>query len=126
MVQLETIKDPTDLLVSFNFSQKTPKSKCSSCVGCIGHIMAGSGLQEVLELVYAKKAIGHMLTGKAVARAVRGHFLVDAALNTLLVCITFNFPLPVDTRVYDAVQTTDEPTGKEERQEIPTLGILLF
>ena len=32
MVQLKTIKDPTDLLVSFNFSQKTPKSKCSSCV----------------------------------------------------------------------------------------------
>jgi len=52
--------------------------------GCIGHIMLGSGLQEVLQLVYAKNAIGHMLTGKAVARAVRGHFLVDAALNTLL------------------------------------------
>ena len=88
--------------------------------------MAASGLQEVLELVYAKKAVGHMLTGKAVARAFRGHFLVDATLNTLLVCITFNIPLPVDTRVYDAVQTTDEPTGKEERQEIPTLGIFLF
>ena len=29
MVQLKTIKDPTDLLVSFNFSQKTPKSKYS-------------------------------------------------------------------------------------------------
>lgn len=56
-----------------------------SFLACIGHIMAGSGLQEVLELVYAKNAVGHMLTGKAVARAVRGHFLVDAALNTLLV-----------------------------------------
>ena len=32
MVQLKSIKDPTDLLASFNFSQKTPKSKCSSCV----------------------------------------------------------------------------------------------
>ena len=31
MVQLKTIKDQTDLLVSFNFPQKTPKSKCSSC-----------------------------------------------------------------------------------------------
>ena len=53
-----------------------------SFLGCIGHIMAGSGLQEVLELVFAKNAVGHMLTGKAVARAARGHFLVDAALNT--------------------------------------------
>lgn len=48
-----------------------------SFLGCIGHIMAGSGLQEVLELVYAKNAIGYMLTGKAVARAITGHFLVD-------------------------------------------------
>ena len=31
MVQLKTMKDITDLLVSFNFPQKTPKSKCSSC-----------------------------------------------------------------------------------------------
>ena len=91
-----------------------------SFLGCIGHIMAGSGLQEVLELVYAKNAVGHMLTGKAVARAVRCHFLVDAALNTLLVCNTFNIPLPVDTTVYDAVQTINEPTGTEEQQEIPT------
>lgn len=50
-----------------------------SFLGCIGYIMAGSGLQEVLKLVYAKNAVGHMLTGKAVARAIRGHFLVDAA-----------------------------------------------
>ena len=35
-------------------------------------------------------------------------------------CNTFNIPLPVDTRLYDAVQTTDEPTGMEEQQEIPT------
>ena len=47
-----------------------------SFLGCIGHIMAGSGLQEVLELVHAKNAIGYMLTDKAVARAVTGHFLV--------------------------------------------------
>ena len=65
----------------------------------------------------AKNAVGHMLTSKAVARAVRGHFLVDVALNTLLVCNTFNIPLPVNTRVYDAVQTTDETTGMEEQRD---------
>lgn len=61
-----------------------------------------------------------MLTGKAVARAVRGHFLVDAALNTLLVCNTFNIPLPINTSIDDAVQTSDEPTGTEEQQENAT------
>ena len=35
-----------------------------------------------------------MLSGKALARAVRGHFLVDSALNALLVNVTFDSPLP--------------------------------
>lgn len=41
--------------------------------------MAGSGIENVLELVYAKNVVPHILSGKAVARAIRGHFLVDAA-----------------------------------------------
>ena len=65
-----------------------------SFLGCIGHVMSGSGLKEVLELVYATNAVGHMLSGKALARAVRGHFLVDSVLNALLVNITFGSPLP--------------------------------
>ena len=53
--------------------------------------MAGSRIEDLLELVYAKNAVSHMLSGKAIARAVRSHFLVDAALNALLI----NLPLPV-------------------------------
>ena len=68
-----------------------------SFLGCIGYLMSGSGIEDLLELVYAKNAITHMLSGKAIARAVRGHFLVDAALNALLVCNTFDLPLPVNT-----------------------------
>ena len=70
-----------------------------SFLGCIGHLMAGSGLQELLELVYAKKAVIHMLSGKAVSRAIRGHFLVDGALNAMLASKTFNVPLPVKSTV---------------------------
>ena len=33
MSQLKVIKDGTELLVSFNFSLKTPKWKRSSCLG---------------------------------------------------------------------------------------------
>jgi len=35
-----------------------------SFLGCIGHIMAGSGLREALQLIYAKGAVDHMLSGK--------------------------------------------------------------
>ena len=47
--------------------------------------MRGSGLEEVLEEVYAGNTIPHMMSGKAVARSVRGHFLVQSALTTLLI-----------------------------------------
>ena len=55
-----------------------------SFLGSIGHLMAGSGLQDVLESFYASDTVVHMLSGKAIARAIRGHFMVDAVLNALI------------------------------------------
>ena len=55
-----------------------------SFLGSIGHLMAGSGLKELLELIYAPNAVDHILTGKAVSRAVRAHILLDGVLNALL------------------------------------------
>jgi hypothetical protein len=51
-----------------------------SFLGSIGSVMSGSGLEEALECCYGPNAVTHMLTGKAFARAVRGHFLTEAAL----------------------------------------------
>ena len=65
-----------------------------SFLGAIGHLMADSGLKELLEVVYASNSTQHMLTGKAVSRAVRGHMLVDAALNTILVEKAYNVTTP--------------------------------
>ena len=56
-----------------------------SFLGSIGRIMTGSGLRELLELVYAPNTVNHIMTGKAVSRAVRGYMLVDMALGSLLV-----------------------------------------
>ena len=61
---------------------------------CIGHLMAASGLQELLELIYAPNTVVHMLSGKAVALAVQGHLIVDAALKTLVLAQIFNVPVP--------------------------------
>jgi len=36
-------------------------------LGCIGHLMDSSGLQEMLESIYAPNAVVHMLSGKAIA-----------------------------------------------------------
>ena len=65
-----------------------------SFLGCIGSLMAGSGLKEILEMIYAPNSVEHILTGKAIARAVRAHLLVDAAVNTLIVSKALKVPIP--------------------------------
>lgn len=64
-----------------------------SFLGCIGHIKAGSGLQDVLEQLYASNAVRCMFSEKAVERAIRGHYLVDAILNAMLVSTSFHIDL---------------------------------
>ena len=51
-----------------------------SFMGSIGNMMAGSGLKELLEEVYAENTVPHLLSGKAYARALRAHLLVQSAL----------------------------------------------
>jgi hypothetical protein len=65
-----------------------------SFLGSIGHIMKNSGLTEVLEVVYGSNTVTHMLSGKALSRARRGHFLVNAALNIILMSGACRLPLP--------------------------------
>ena len=65
-----------------------------SFLGSIGHLMAGSGLQALLGVVFAGNAVRHMLIGNAISRAVRGHMFVDAALNTILVAKAYHIPFP--------------------------------
>jgi hypothetical protein len=56
-----------------------------SFLGSIGFFMRGSGLEEVLGVIYGPNVIEHVLSGKDYQRAIRGHFLVHAALTKLLV-----------------------------------------
>ena len=65
-----------------------------SFLGSMGSLMAGSGLKEVMSQVYAEGSVDHILSGKAVARAVRAHLLVDAALNTITTAQMLDVPVP--------------------------------
>ena len=90
-----------------------------SFIGCIGHFVAGSNLKELLEVIYASYAVDNFLTGKVISRAVRGHMLVDAALNTMLIAMAHNSPLPgTDAldRPHDGTQgaTNDPPANIAE------------
>ena len=54
-------------------------------LGAIGTLMQGTGLKDIMEVVYGQNAVQHMLTGKSVQRAFRGHLLIDRCLNNLIV-----------------------------------------
>jgi hypothetical protein len=49
-------------------------------LGAIGTLMEGSGLKRILETCYGENAVPNIMSGKAVLRALRGHFLVDQCL----------------------------------------------
>ena len=51
-----------------------------SYMGSIGSLMKASGLEESMEQIYAKNTVPHIISGKAIARALRAHFLVESAL----------------------------------------------
>ena len=55
-------------------------------MGAIGHIMRGSGLESALECIFSKSTIQHIMTGKAYARGIRAHLLIQTALVNIMLC----------------------------------------
>ena len=53
-------------------------------MGAVGHIMTGSGLEELWTTVYAKSSVCHMITGHAHSRALRAHCLTHEAVAMML------------------------------------------
>ena len=70
-------------------------------LGFMRRLTAGSGLQKLLGVVFAQNSVTHMLTGMAIARAVRGHFLADAVLNAEL----YRARVATKCKTYLSVQT---------------------
>ena len=54
-----------------------------SFLGTIGKLMAGTGLREFILQVYADGSVDQIMSGKAVARSVRTHILVDRSLYVI-------------------------------------------
>ncbi|KAK6181969.1 hypothetical protein SNE40_009744 [Patella caerulea] len=90
-----------------------------SFLGCIGNVMSASGLEELLGVVYAQNTVGHMMSGKALARAVRGHFLVDAALGAIVTAEAFHVALPGPFENHDVLENYLESDSIETQPDIP-------
>lgn len=55
-----------------------------SFIGTIGYIMAGSGLKELWNTIYAANSIEKMITEHAYSRAVGAHMLTQVCLGKLI------------------------------------------
>ncbi|XP_036361935.1 uncharacterized protein LOC118764887 [Octopus sinensis] len=51
-----------------------------SFLSSTGYLMRGTGLQEILEVIFAGNTVTHILTETAAARAIGGHLLVGSIL----------------------------------------------
>lgn len=81
-----------------------------SFLGSIGKMMAGSGIEELFEEVYAENTVTHMLTGKAYARAIRAHFLAQSALKSHIITLATEkneIPLSEIEAIYNKVMKDD-------------------
>ena len=73
-------------------------------LGIIGHLMAGTGLKELLETIYTYNAVG-----QAILIARHGHFLIDAALNALLMSESFGIQLLQEDDQDNQQDSTTDP-----------------
>lgn len=66
-----------------------------------------------------------MMSGKAVSRAVCGHMLVDAALNTVMLADDYNVPLLTkDTAEQHPVEITPEADTEPDKEVLDTQEIV--
>ena len=68
--------------------------------------MASSGQH----LICAPNGVVHMLSGKAIARAVHAHFIFDAALNAMMHGGVLNAPLPIQPDKSNSNDNAEVPT----------------
>ena len=86
--------------------------------------MVGSGLKELLEMIYAPNSVVHIMTGKANSRAVRAHLLMDGVLNALLLSKSLDIPISKASRAEPqhtdtaASESPDKVTGDNEKYQM--------
>ena len=70
--------------------------------------MKGSGIENLLQVIYASNTVDHILSGKAVSRAVRGHCIVDASLHSLLAAKVIGVTLPAENTDPDLFMESED------------------
>ena len=67
-----------------------------SFLGTVGHLMQGSGLASIFDMIYADSTVPYILNGKAVSRATRAHLISYACLVGFQVAKQFGFDIIIE------------------------------
>ena len=89
-----------------------------SFIGSIGHLMKGSG-------ICSSNAVEHMISGKTVSRALRGHFLVSSALNTKLLSSFSPEGFRLIDETEEGVQAEKYDDGNNDSEDTPDLNTVI-
>ena len=90
-----------------------------SFYGSICYIMAGSGIESLLELIFAERTVPHILSGRTFACATQAHLVTAGVLSALLIGNVFN--IDFDPNVHDenfALKFHKDINGKEELSKL--------
>ena len=88
-----------------------------SFMGSIAAVMDGSGLDEVISVVYGKNSLPNIKSGKAVSRAIRAHVLVEAALVSKLLSDIVKIVTDMENEEMHNVVDVDFDSENEENDE---------
>ena len=80
----------------------------TSFLGAIGQLIGGAGLQYLLAVIYAVKAVGYILTGNASSQAIHGHILIEAVLYAIILYKIYKVPLPFKEKEGETIRNRSE------------------
>ena len=61
--------------------------------------MNNSGLKDIIETIYGSNTIEHIISGKAISRAIQGHMIFDSFLDGMLLSKAIKMPFLEETEI---------------------------
>ena len=87
-----------------------------SFLGSIGTLMEGSGTRTALKSLYAPVTVGHMMTGKAYSRAIRGRFLSVSSLLSILMVEFWTNLEHEECKMIENIFDNEDPSTNQNRK----------
>lgn len=89
-----------------------------SFMGCVGYIMAGSGLSTILSKVYAEKTVDKILGGHTYSRSIRAFMLINTVLGNHLLKSMQESSSCLTTEEYNFMKKSIEGHGDSLRYAV--------